>query len=273
MPDPSLRITAFCQVANKSSMKKEGKKNMAQVTMTQITISGVRAMREAADFLSGVPRGTVSYLFAETGVAFQEMQISLPRRALRATGHIELRNKDGSGTLARLEITNAIARKFRFELDTPDDTGPTLDTQFNLMWKTAGDESATVEPLLDQKCYLDIEFREQPRTTDMFSNSPVAEEEAGQRAKLDRKRRASGEKESDNDGIPAADPIAPPAAKDPEPAPTNVVPIKPAKKTGGRTLAQLEKEAKEVAAKHPRKDPPKPPGGPRGGGRGGPRHH
>lgn len=254
-------------------MQKETK---TKVTTTELKISGIRAMRESADFLSGVPKGTMAYLFAETGVAFCEMQIKLPRRGLIASGHIELRNKDGSGTLARLDLKDAIAHKFRFELDTPDDTGPTLDTTFNLMWKTHGDEAETIEPLLDSKCYLDMTFREHPQTSDLFSKSKTAEAEAGNRSKLDRKRRAAGEKESDL-LTPAADPEAPPAppeATNEPPPPSNVVPLTPGKGKGkGLSLAQLEKDAAEHAKKHPRKEPPKPPRGNGGGNRGGPRHH
>lgn len=76
------------------------------------------------------------------------------------------------------------------------------------------------------------------------------------RPKMDRKRAAAGEREEDNEPEAPVQPEAP-AAK------------AAAKKKGGG-LAQLEKDAAEVARKHPRRDPPKKNDKPRGGSK---RHH
>lgn len=74
------------------------------------------------------------------------------------------------------------------------------------------------------------------------------------RPKLDRKRAAAGEREGDDEPVAAVQPADAPAAT-------------PSTKKKGGGLAQLEREAKEVARKHPRRDPPKKDGKPHGKGR------
>jgi hypothetical protein len=228
-----LKLSTFADVGKKMTTTRQ---KDSELVTCQIAAKGVRVSREAMDELSGLPIGCTAPLYDELGAPHQRMSFLLPKRGLIADGTLQLR-KDSGAVTAELELKKAIAGDLRFNLDTPDDQGPTAMLSFTLLWKAAGDEVSDVEPLLDQKVYLELKLRDPPQEKLALGSapSPKAEAAAGHKAKLDRKRQAAGEKPSDND--PAPKPGMRPAV--------------------GGVGPKFEREARERAQKNPRKDPPR----------------
>jgi hypothetical protein len=245
-----LKLNTSCNLPKKMTTERPGKAGESgDEVLCTLAIKGVRVQRDQMDELCGWPIGCTSQLYDELGAPFQHTSFLLPKRMLLFVGTIEARKESGA-TTAELALKKAIVSSMRFSLDTPDDQGPTAVMSFTLQWKASGDEGDDVKHLLRDRCFLEGKFADEPqKPLDLTSNSPKAEKSAGHRAKLDRKRQAAGERESDDDVIPPVEAVTPPT---PAPNPN----AKNAKKKGGG-LAQLEKEAAEVARKHPRREPPK----------------
>lgn len=183
------------------NMKTSRNKKEGQIVTCGIAIKAVRVNREAAAALAGVPIETVMHMFDELGAPFQRMSFLMPKRVLRASGKLELRGDSGAA-VATLNIGLAAAGDFRFNLDVPDDQGPTVMSSFTLLWKAHGDEVEDLGPLLDNNCFVTLDFTDENTTKELFPSSPASptlEAAAGHRAKLDRKRQAAGEKPEDND--------------------------------------------------------------------------
>lgn len=230
-----LKITTFADVGKKMTTTRQ---KDSELVTCQISAKGIRVSRETMDELSGLPIGATSPLYAESGVPWQHMSFLLPKRALLATGTLQMR-RDSGQVLAELALSKAAAGDLRFNLDTPDDQGPTATMSCTLLWKAAGDEVSDVEPLLGQKVYLELKLTDQPQQQ-LFKDSapsPAAEKAAGQRQKLDRKRQAAGER---------------PEPEDPPPVGNFRPPV-------GGVGSKFMREAQEHARKNPRKDKPRQP--------------
>lgn len=200
-----VKLATLCDVGNKMTTTRE---KGSDLVTCRISVKGVRVSHEHMDELAGLPIGATATLFDELGAPLQRMSFLLPKRGLLAKGKLQLRGESGAvrGEL-NLSATPAVCSDLRFNLDTPDDKGPTAMWSFTLIWKAAGDEVEDVEPLLAcgnkrEKAYIEMDFTEEQQTKPLFDSSTAsrtAEEEAGHRAALDRKRQAAGEKASDSE--------------------------------------------------------------------------
>lgn len=200
-----VTLRTLCDVGRKMTTTRQ---KGSDLVTCQISVKGVRVAHEHMDELAGLPVGATATLFDELGAPRQRMSFLLPKRGLLAKGKLQLRRESGAVACELdLSATPAVCSDIRFNLDTPDDQGPTSMMSFTLIWKAAGDEVSDTEPLLAcgdhrEKAYMDMTFTEEPKTKPLFdssSASKTAEEEAGHRAALDRKRQAAGEKASDDD--------------------------------------------------------------------------
>lgn len=183
------------------------------IVACRVKVSGVRVKRREMEELAGMPEGSTETLFRDEDLCpHQKMSFLLPARALMVTGSIE-HKRDSGATVGKLEYKKpAVASDIRFSLDKPDDQGAGSLMSFFLTWKAAGDEVEDFEPLAGRTCYMHLTFKpegQQPLFSDAKPNRQQ-EEAAGTRAKLDRKRLAAGEKETDGD-----DPIAASGEADP----------------------------------------------------------
>lgn len=220
----TLERTCHVQKRMQTSADKSGDD---EIVTCRIGVKSVRVHRDQMEELGGLPIGATAPLFTEVGMPLQRMSFLFPKRELLADGKIEHRRDSGAAN-ATLVLSNAVVADLRFNLDIPEDDNETCLMSFTLVWKAAGDEVDEVRGLLNRKgCFMKLKFREPAlaQQVDAFQGGPKAEAAAGARAKLDRKRRASGE--------PAAEAVT------------------PAPKKRGR-FADIEAEAEEVARKHPR---------------------
>lgn len=250
-----LKITSLCNVSKKMGTERPtGGGDESDIVTCSVTVK-VRVQRDTVDELAGIPIGSTQHLYDDLGVPYQHTQMQFPKRVLLASGWIEHR-RDSGAAMARLEIKMAAAGALKFKLDTPDDQGPTALAQFALVWKATGDEGEDVKAILGRKCWMEITFADQPQQP-LFRGSvrsPKAEAQAAAKEKLDRKRQAAGEKPTDNDPVPPAEVVQ-------VPPPSNVVDLHgkgATKKRKTSNLTELEREAADIAKKHPRRDPPKP---------------
>lgn len=166
-----------------------------------IGFKGLRVSRDLADELAGWPIGCTNAMYNELGAPYQHTEIALKKRVLMVGGKIEHRRESGASTATlQLPDKKSAAGHLHFTLDTPDDKGPTVSISGIIMWKAAGDEVDEVRPLLRHSCWAELVFKDENTTGQLFPNPPHVDPEkaAGDRAKLDRKQRAAGDK-PDND--------------------------------------------------------------------------
>lgn len=168
-----LSISAICVLGKKMSVKRDkADAGDDEVISCQITVRGIRVQRDTMDELSGVPIGCTSMLYSDLGAPFQAMSFLLPKRVLMATGKIRHSRALAKGGSA-LALKGALVRNVRFNLDQPDEHGPTASWSFTLHWRAAGDEVDDVRHLLGQECQLDMLFKEEPGTQPMFPDKPA----------------------------------------------------------------------------------------------------
>lgn len=288
-----LTIETSCQVAKRMQTSRD-KSGDDEIVTCGIGVKGVRVQRDQMDELAGLIIGTSGPLFNELGLPQQRMSFLLPKRELLAKGTIEHRRESGR-SISKLDLNTAAVGNLRFNLDTPDDAGPTAIMSFTLLWKAAGDEVEEVKHLLAHNCYMKITFRDPPTQQPLGLDNRAtaqADQAAGDRAKLDRKRLAAGEKQRDIEDAPQSEAdelfasaqdyvqnsgkgsisavqrqfkigynraarmiemmeglgIIGPLQADGTRAVLTI------KKKKGSTLEEIEKEAKELARKHPRKE-------------------
>lgn len=306
-----LKLATSCVLPKRMSTERPGKAGESDdLVICTLRVSGVYVHREVADQLAGWPIGCSNNLYDELGAPHQHATITLPKRGLLFGGRIEHRKESGAATAA-FEVKKAVVTAMKFALDVPDDKGPQMVFSFTLTWKTRGDEADDLKHLLRDRCFMKGTFQDEPQRSLLNSDgpSPKAEAEAGHRAKLDQKRRAAGEKDTDDDGadedgamLEQAIALITTAAVSPRisalqrelkigynraarlidamekrgiigaltPEGTREVikpkaatpPASPATKDGkvvDLSIERLTRDAKAVAAKHPRKTPPKPP--------------
>lgn len=260
----TIKLIGSAKVGKRMVTERKGKEDEGEGLVTcEIEISNLLVSVSQQEELSGLPMGALRTLCSVTGMPYQAMRISMEKRALLVAGVIEHR-KDSGVAIASLKLSKCTAGKLKFKLSTPsgNDEGSAL-MSCSLMWKAAGDEVDDVRALIKRRCYVELTFKEPPENLQLFNHSASSskqEEAAGDRAKIDRKRRQAGETQKDVDDVPAGL-VHPAGAEKPEEQPgdgaaSNVVPIG-GKRKGGATLAEIAKEASEIAKKHPRKDPPK----------------
>jgi hypothetical protein len=172
-----------------------------------IGFKGLRVSRDLADELAGWPIGCTNTMYNELGAPYQHTEIKLPKRVLMVGGKIEHRRESGA-SIATLQLPDkkSAAGHLHFTLDTPDDKGPTVSISGTIMWKAAGDEVDEVRPLLRHSCWAELVFKDENTTGQLFPNPAHVDPEqaASDRAKIDRKRRAAGEKPDTDDAPPAA---------------------------------------------------------------------
>lgn len=192
-----LKISTLVDVGKKMTTTRQ---KDAELVTCQISVKGMRVSREQMEMLAGLPADAASGLFDDLGAPYQRMSFLFPKRELAAAGTLQMK-RDSGAVASELSLSLAACADLRFNLDHPDDKGPTSVSSFTLMWKAAGDEVSDIEPLLGQKVFLELKFRDSAQAQLFHGStaSPNAEAEAGHRAALDRKRQAAGEKESDSD--------------------------------------------------------------------------
>lgn len=269
-----LKIDTSCVVGKKmtTDRHKADAGGEAEIVTCTITVKGIRVSRDQMDELAGLPIGVTSQLYNELGAPYQRMSFLLPKRVLLVSGNVEHRRESGA-TIAKLKLTKAAAGSLRFNLDTPDEHGPTAMLSFTLMWKAAGDEIEDVKDLLAHTCFLAVTFKEENNQQPLFNDSKPsasAEKAAGERSALDRKRLAAGERATDNDETtvrltgPGLDTGEIPASQFRKMANKVVENERAAKAAAAKGKSNVvgigskfEREAREKAAKHPRRDPPK----------------
>lgn len=243
-----LKVTAFVDVGKKMTTKRQAG---SELVTCEIQCKNVRVSHQQIEELAGLPLGALAGVFDEAGAPRQRMSFLLPKRGLVIKGgKLQLRRESGA-IPAELLVATGIAADLRFNLDTPDERGPTAMFGFTLLWKAAGDEVSDIEPLLAcgqnrEKAWLEMTFEEENTTQPLFETSAVnvtAEKAAGHRSKLDRKRKAAGEQAPESG-----------SASNGTDEPKKTAPKKQT------SLADLEQEAQEVAKRHPRKEPHAPRG-------------
>lgn len=253
-----LKLSTSCFVGKKlvTAQRKDGD---TQMVVCELKVKNIRVSRETMDEIANIPIGVSATLFNELGLPHAQTVLYYPKRNMLLTGRVEHRSDSGAAT-AKQAFQAALIGDIQFTLGTPDESGPTALFGFTVVWKAQGDEVDDIRDILGRNCWIEAELKNEPTTGKLFSDSkPNAAEEqrAGQAARLDRKRRASGEKPEDVTPAPSGQQeFAPPGAKPVEVAPA---PATPTKKNGGG-LTELERDAREHAARHPRRDPKPAPG-------------
>lgn len=283
----NLLLERLCHVQKRMQTSAD-KSGDDEIVTCRIGVKAVRVNREQMELLAGLPADTTSTLFDEAGMPRQRMSFLLPTRELVVSGFIEHRKESGA-KIAGLKLSSAVVADLRFNLDTPDEDKPTSVMSFTLLWKAAGDEVDEVRGLLNRKgCLMSLAFKEPPTQMQV----PLGPQPAGPPARpgIDRKQKAAGATDEEATTPPPDDePLLDQAAdyvrrtghyqvsklqkqfkvgynraariqealeargvlsKADENGDRTVVAMIMPKKGG---LAELEKEAAEVARKHPRK--------------------
>lgn len=201
-----ITIERVCHVQKRMQTSAD-KSGDDEIVTCRVGVKGVRVHRDQMEELGGLPIGATAPLFTEAGMPIQRMSFLFPKRELLASGKIEHRRESGAAN-AILELTTAVVADLRFNLDVPEDDNETCLMSFTLVWKAAGDEVDEVRGLLNRKgCLMKMKFKEPElsQQTDAFAGGNKAEKAAGERAKLDQKQRAAGEKPEDAPTVPAID--------------------------------------------------------------------
>lgn len=285
----NLLLECLCHVQKRMQTSAD-KSGDDEIVTCRIGVKAVRVNREQMEQLAGLPADTTLTLFDDVGMPRQRMSFLLPTRELVASGMIEHRKESGA-KIAGLKLSTAVVADLRFNLDTPEQDQPTSVMSFTLLWKAAGDEVDEVRGLLNRKgCFMSLAFKEPPTQMQVPLGPQPAGPPA--RAGVDRKQKAAGASDEEATTPPpggdeplldaatdyvrrtghyqvsklqkqfkvgynraariqeALESLGVISKADENGERTVVNPIVPQK---GSSIAELEREAAEVARRHPRK--------------------
>lgn len=163
-----LKISTECTLGKKMQTAREKSGGLEDEIVTcTIKVRAVRVDRDSMDELAGLPIGCTAMLFNELGAPFQHMSFLLPKRVLLGTGTIEHQRESGAVSAA-LKLKDALVDSLRFNLDMPEEGGPTAMLSFDVHWRAAGDEVEDVSDLLSRACRMVLTFKEEPHTEPLF---------------------------------------------------------------------------------------------------------